>query len=89
MVEALHNRAMKEFQELQKDKDNSVQVKLVDNNYRHWKGLIKDPIDTCYEGGIFDIDIIIPNEYPFKPPKMKFDTKIWHLNISSVTGEFV
>ncbi|MCQ2818747.1 MAG: ubiquitin-conjugating enzyme family protein [archaeon] len=28
----------------------------------------------------------MPQEYPFKPPKMKFDTKIWHPNISSVTG---
>ena len=34
----------------------------------------------------FEIDIIIPPDYPFKPPKMKFDTKIWHPNISSVTG---
>ena len=42
--------------------------------------------DTPYEGGIFYVDIIIPPEYPFKPPKMKFDTKIWHPNISSQTG---
>lgn len=41
---------------------------------------------TCYEGGTFIIDIEIGNEYPYKPPKMKFDTKIWHPNISSVTG---
>ena len=87
MTDALRNRAMKEFQDLQKNKkDDSVQVKLVDNNYRHWKGRIKGPIDTCYQGGIFDVDIIIPDGYPFKPPKMKFDTKIWHPNISSVTG---
>ncbi len=32
------------------------------------------------------MDITIPPEYPFKPPKMKFDTKIWHPNISSQTG---
>ncbi|EGA75460.1 Ubc1p [Saccharomyces cerevisiae AWRI796] len=25
-------------------------------------------------------------EYPFKPPKMQFDTKVYHPNISSVTG---
>ena len=32
------------------------------------------------------VDITIPQDYPFKPPKMKFDTKIWHPNISSQTG---
>ena len=32
------------------------------------------------------MDIIIPPDYPFKPPKMKFDTKVWHPNISSQTG---
>ena len=43
-------------------------------------------MDTPYEGGKFLVDIIIPPDYPFKPPKMKFDTKIWHPNISSQTG---
>ena len=85
-MDALHNRIKKEYQDLQKEKNSNVQVKLVNNDYRHWKGRIKGPIDTCYQGGIFDVDIIIPNDYPFKPPKMKFDTKIWHPNISSVTG---
>ena len=85
-MDALHNRIKKEYQDLQKEKNSNVQVKLVNNDIRHWKGRIKGPIDTCYQGGIFDVDIVIPNEYPFKPPKMKFDTKIWHPNISSVTG---
>ena len=85
-MDALHNRIKKEYQDLQKEKNSNVQVKLVGNDYRHWKGRIKGPIDTCYQGGIFDVDIVIPDDYPFKPPKMKFDTKIWHPNISSVTG---
>ena len=85
-MDALHNRIKKEYHDLQKEKNSNVQVKLVNNDIRHWKGRIKGPIDTCYQGGIFDVDIIIPDDYPFKPPKMKFDTKIWHPNISSVTG---
>ena len=85
-MDPIHNRIKKEYQDLQKEKNSNVLVKLVNNDIRHWKGRIKGPIDTCYQGGIFDVDIIIPNEYPFKPPKMKFDTKIWHPNISSVTG---
>merc|ERR1712228_703618 len=50
------------------------------------KGTIQGPAGTCYEGGVFEIDIQIPKQYPFEPPKMKFTTKIWHPNISSQTG---
>ena len=32
------------------------------------------------------VNIEIPDAYPFEPPKMKFDTKVWHPNVSSQTG---
>jgi hypothetical protein len=53
---------------------------------RHLKGNIKGPEGTVYDGGIFYVDIIIPPQYPFEPPKMKFITKVFHPNISSQTG---
>ncbi|KAL6946311.1 Ubiquitin-conjugating enzyme E2 1 [Hanseniaspora osmophila] len=49
-------------------------------------GSFLGPPDTPYEGGIFLVDINVPTDYPFKPPKMQFKTKIYHPNISSVTG---
>lgn len=52
----------------------------------HFIGTIKGPDDTPYAKGIFDVDITIPDTYPFSPPKMKFITKLWHPNVSSVTG---
>ena len=58
----------------------------MNNSLNHWKGYINGPSDTCYEGGIYQIDIQLPPEYPYKPPKMKFETRIWHPNISSQTG---
>mmetsp|Transcript_12983 Transcript_12983/g.23314 ORF Transcript_12983/g.23314 Transcript_12983/m.23314 type:complete len:203 (+) Transcript_12983:269-877(+) len=54
--------------------------------WRHLVGTISGPEGTCYEGGVFDVDILVPKEYPFEPPKMKFNTKIWHPNVSSQTG---
>merc|ERR1711866_12779 len=41
---------------------------------------------TPYDGGHYVIQIDIPGDYPYNPPKMKFLTKIWHPNISSQTG---
>ena len=66
--------------------DSIHSVKLVNGNLRHWKGLITGPSDSPFVGGIFQIDIKIPEKYPYIPPKMQFDTKIWHPNISSQTG---
>ena len=82
------SRLIKEFQDCQKNnKDNNIQVRLVNNKYNHWKGSIKGPVNSCYEGGIFEVNIIIPDDYPFSPPKIKFDTTIYHPNISYITGE--
>ena len=61
-------------------------MSLCGNDFRHWKGYILGPEDTVYHGGLFQIDIALPPEYPYKPPKMRFETKIWHPNISSQTG---
>lgn len=49
-------------------------------------GYITGPDNTPYAGGRFIVDITLTHTYPFEPPKMKFDTKIWHPNISSQTG---
>lgn len=59
---------------------------MVGDNLRKWKGKIFGPADTPYAGGTFIVDIEIPTDYPFKPPKMKFETKLWHPNVSSQTG---
>ena len=41
----------------------------------HLIGTLKGPDDTPYAKGTFEVDIIIPDDYPFTPPKMKFITK--------------
>lgn len=81
-------RINKEIEECSSDKDGSGITAHLDTetSMQKFKGYIKGPVDSPYEGGKFVIDIVLPDEYPFAPPKMKFDTKVWHPNVSSVTG---
>ncbi|XP_063257869.1 ubiquitin-conjugating enzyme E2 K isoform X1 [Prinia subflava] len=69
-----------------KTSKNQIKVDLVDENFTELRGEIAGPPDTPYEGGRYQLEIKIPETYPFNPPKVRFITKIWHPNISSVTG---
>mmetsp|Transcript_1847 Transcript_1847/g.2465 ORF Transcript_1847/g.2465 Transcript_1847/m.2465 type:complete len:194 (-) Transcript_1847:214-795(-) len=80
-------RLNKELKEVAKiDENAGVRAVQINNSERHLLGTINGPEGTPYDGGVFEVDIVIPNQYPFEPPKMKFITKIWHPNISSQTG---
>ena len=65
--------------------DTTVTANIVGDNMFHWQGVLKGPEDTPYHTGVYNINIEIPDDYPYNPPKMKFTTKIWHPNISSQT----
>ena len=47
-----------------------------------WDGIIFGPVGTPYERGVFKLKIELPQDYPFKPPRVKFITKIYHPNIN-------
>ncbi|RKP29494.1 hypothetical protein METBISCDRAFT_18523 [Metschnikowia bicuspidata] len=80
-------RIAKELDECRQDTQSGVQLQLVnESDLTRLIGYFKGPPGTPYEGGVFKVDISIPNQYPFKPPVMRFLTKIYHPNISSVTG---
>jgi len=83
------SRIKREFKEVINSEEIvqcSIKIELNNDSWTDLRGEIAGPPDTPYEGGKFLLEIKVPETYPFNPPKVRFNTKIWHPNISSVTG---
>ena len=87
MASGRSRRIAKEIADIKADTISKIDATTADSSddLTHLKGTFGGPPGTPYEGGRYSIDIRIPPEYPFRPPIMKFDTKVWHPNVSSQT----
>jgi len=78
---AASRRLQKELGDIRKSNSKSFRdIQVDESNLLNWQGLLV-PENSPYNKGAFRIDIVFPAEYPFKPPKVSFRTKIYHPNI--------
>ncbi|EMD39899.1 hypothetical protein CERSUDRAFT_112150 [Gelatoporia subvermispora B] len=85
-MDARLRRVNKEIADCKNDKTSHISIDLVDNSPFHLRGSFDGPEGTPYEGGRFEVDIVIPESYPFQPVKMRFLTRVYHPNVSSASG---
>ena len=75
-------RLNKELIEIQREPPINCSAGIINDDIHIWEATIIGPEKTPYESGIFKLLIEFPDNYPFKPPKVKFDTRIFHPNIN-------
>lgn len=74
-------RLKKELEEIRNDPPSNCSAGPIGDDMYNWEATIIGPSDSPYSGGIFKLKLQFCDDFPFKPPKVKFITKILHPNI--------
>ncbi|KAM3728749.1 Ubiquitin-conjugating enzyme E2 [Dirofilaria immitis] len=84
MTSALPRRITKETQRLMNDPVPGISAVPDDSNARYFHVIIAGPDGSPFAGGVFKLELFLPEEYPMAAPKVRFMTKIYHPNIDKL-----
>jgi ubiquitin-conjugating enzyme E2 S len=79
-------RLMNELKKIQKVELGGITVRTSGDNLTEFHATIQGPENTPFEGGEFQVKLEIGDEFPQRPPKGYFLTKIFHPNVQFDTG---
>nr|ACU14302.1 unknown [Glycine max] len=74
-------RLMRDFKRLQQDPPAGISGAPQDNNIMLWNAFIFGPDDTPWDGGTFKLTLQFTEDYPNKPPTVRFVSRMFHPNI--------
>ncbi|KAL6178101.1 hypothetical protein ACLB2K_049620 [Fragaria x ananassa] len=74
-------RLMRDFKRLQQDPPAGISGAPQDNNITLWNAVIFGPDDTPWDGGTFKLTLQFTEDYPNKPPTVRFVSRMFHPNI--------
>ena len=77
-------RITREYIDIRKDPPVGVSAGPIDpkSDLFSWEAIMIGPAKSPYQNGQFKLKINFPVDYPFRPPKVSFVTKVYHPNIS-------
>lgn len=76
-------RLQNELRDMKTNAPDNCSAGLKGSNLLHWTATITGPTGSPYEGGLFFLEITFNDSYPFKPPNVRFMTKVYHPNIDN------
>src|SRR5689334_7598924 len=74
-------RLQREWDHFHRDPIVGCFLEKINNDLHHWKAKMLGPLNSFYEHGQFELDVQLCDDYPMKPPKIVFITKIFHCQI--------
>lgn len=78
---SLPHRIIKETKQLTKAPLPGITAVPHEDNLRYFDVTIAGPPDLPYAGGVFKLELYLPDDYPMAPPMVRFLTRIYHPNI--------
>ncbi|KAF4421287.1 ubiquitin-conjugating enzyme E2 [Fusarium acutatum] len=81
---ALPKRIIKETERLMAEPVPGISAVPHEDNLRYFDVQIHGPAQSPYEGGVFSLELFLPDDYPMTPPKIRFLTKIFHPNVDKL-----
>ncbi|KAL9538456.1 hypothetical protein MBANPS3_010916 [Mucor bainieri] len=81
-------RIMQEAKELANESTYEYSAHPLEDNIFEWHFTVRGPKDTDFEEGRYHGRIILPSEYPFKPPELIFLTAFFLLTHTQPNGRF-